>query len=720
MRRREIQKYMVTVGVAAGLIMFGAPLRASQDNESDDSTQIIHGIEVNDPFRWMENEGSEAVSKWVKDQTAQTTEFTRGREYDAMRARIFELSNFDLQFAAKVRGGRLFYLKRQQASASLELRLKENGSDRLILSSENVPDETMEETYIAGRNFGGGHWPDRVGNFVVYGYNDGLSPEGKLRIIDQRSGLHLPEEIREVGNGLLSVVWAADGSGFYYYRSRSVAVENGAGTRTRQLGLYFHRLGTSQSEDIAIIEQADGDRVLYRPYVSEDGKHLIVARREGLVAQNSYLIYSTKNLTAPVGELFTELGDLFRFLGDQGNRLFFQTSYGAPNGRVIYVDFDRPDDLVEVVAESDRSMLVGSSAGGDIIGYADGHILIGYLKDGVPEVSVFDQSGAYKYVLEIAPGKTIWGGIQSSVGSGKITIGTLSALSPAEISTVDVHTGALKREFASPVPINPDDFIIEHVFYNSKDGTRVPMYVARHRSTKLDGTNPALMYGYGLSKWVSFLFYQPHILHWMELGGVYAMPAIRGGGEYGTDWHQNGIKLNRQNAVDDFVAAGQWLVDKGYSSRTKLAANGSSASGPLAGIVAIRHNDLFAASTVDYPVTDMVRAPLFGNGALITEEYGSFDIEAEAHAILDQSAYHIAQEKGCRMPTLIMVGELDRVVLPFHGLKLAGAMQQAQSCDRPILFRMMPETGHNYGGTPDRTATNAAVQLMFLKRVLDF
>ena len=718
MKQHKIARYIVFL--AASLMMADTDAWSKVTDTHTDTKQVLHGVEVNDPFRWMEEGDAPEVVKWVESHTARTTKFTEGPAYDAIRARIFELSNYDLRLGAKARGDRLFYLKREQASALLDLWVKENGVERLILKSDKVPDQQTEEAHIAGPNFGGGHWPDRAGNFVVYGYNDGVSEEGKLRIIDRRTGLHLPDVIAEVGNGLLSVAWAADASGFYYYRSRSVPVENGVGTRTRQLGLYFHRLGTLQSKDTAIIEQADGDRVLYGPNVSAGGKHLIVSRREGLVAENTYLIYSTKDLTAPVGELFAGLGDQFRFLGDQGNRLFFQTNYNAPNGRVIYVDLDQPENLVEVVAESDRSMLVGSSVGGDIIGYADGHILIGYLNDGVPEVSVFDQMGTFKYVLDLAPGKTIWGGIQDVAGSGIITIGTLSALSPSEVSTMDVNTGIVEQQFGSPIPVNPDDFIIEHVFYNSKDGTRVPMYVARHRSTELDGNNPALMYGYGMHKWVSFLFYQPHILHWMEMGGVYAMPAIRGGGEYGTSWHQAGIKGNRQNAIDDFVAAGQWLVDNGYSSSKKLAANGSSASGPLAAIIAIRHNDLFAASTIDYPVTDMIRAPLFGNGALMTEEYGSLEVEAEARAIISQSPYHLAQEKGCRMPTLIMVGELDRVVLPFHGLKLAGAMQEAQSCDKPILFRMMPETGHNYGGTPEDNATNAAVQLMFLKRVLDF
>lgn len=718
MRQRGIRIFLPAFAVVTSFV--AATIGAYATEEPAAAEQIIFGIEVNDPYRWMEDSEADNVAKWVAEQTARTSTFTSGPGYDAVRARIFELSNFDLSFGAKVRGERLFYLKRKQTSPSLELRIKEDDTDRLILKSDDVPDENMDVTQIAGQNFGGGHWPDRAGNFIVYGYNDGVSVQGKLRIIDQRTGLHLPEVIKEVGHGMLSVAWAADASGFYYYRSRSVPVENGTGSRNRQLGLYFHRLGTDQFEDIAIIEQADGDRIIYRPYVSVDGKHLIVNRREGLVAENSYLVYSTRDLTRPIGELFTDLGDQFRFLGDQGNRLFFQTNHKAPNGRVVYVDLDQPAMLVEVVAETSRSMLVGSSAGGDIIGYADGHILIGYLKDGVPEVSVFDQSGAFKYVLDLARGKTIWGGIQGSAGDNKVTIGTLSALAPSEVNTVDVPTGIIKREFEPPIPVRPDDFIIEHVFYTSNDGTRVPMYVARHKSTKLDGNNPALMYGYGMHKWVSFLFYQPHILHWMEMGGVYAMPAIRGGGEYGAEWHQAGIKQNRQNAIDDFVAAGQWLVDNRYSGRKKLAVNGSSASGPLAAIMAIRHNDLFAASTIDYPVADMVRAPLHGNGALLTEEYGSLDIEAEAKAIISQSPYHLAQEKACRMPSLVMVGEIDRVVLPFHGLKLAAAMQEAQTCDQPILFRQMPETGHNYGSTPEAIATNAAVQLMFLKRVLDF
>lgn len=680
----------------------------------------IHGISVKDPYRWMEDHESPDVQSWAQKETAHSMQFVAGSGYEAMRRRIFELSNFDLRYAAKIRGDRLFFLKRPEGGAPVELWSKEQGKAKLLLTSDQVPDNEYKKSFIGGRNFGGTHWPDRAGDMVAYAYNDGTSQAAKVRILDTNSGLHLEEELRDVGHGWLSPVWRADGRGFFYNKTIAVPVEGETGERVRQLGLFYHELGTPQSADRAIIEQQDGDRMSYSPAVSADGRHLIVSRREGLQPKNDYLIYRATDLEAPAYRLFEGLDARFRYLGSDGNRLYFQTYFEAPNGRIIYVDLSEPAQLVELVAEVDAPMLVGSSVGGDIIGYAGGYFLVGYLRDGVSQVTVYSADGQNSYRLNVPTGHTIWGGIQGGLNDHRVSISTLSALSPAVISSVDVRTGEITREFETPVPINPDDFVIERVFYTSKDGTRVPMSVVRHKNVKLDGSNPALMYGYGMHNWVSFLFYQPHILHWLEMGGVYAMPAIRGGGEYGENWHQAGIRANRQNAMDDFVWAGRWLIENGYTSARRLAANGSSASGPLAGMVAVRHSDVFAASTVDYPVADMVRAPLFGNGALMTEEYGSLEVAAEARSIIANSPYHQAQTEACRMPTLVMVGEEDRVVLPFHGFKLAASLQASQKCDNPILFRLMPETGHNYGNTPERTAENAAVQLAFLKKVLDF
>lgn len=715
------KRMLVSLLVAAtGL---GASALSAQDDKPAQASvpeQTFHGTVVRDPYRWMEDNESEAVRTWAADQTERTTKFTAGADYDAMSSRILELSDFDLRYTAKLRGDRLFFLKRPKGGAPVELRMKHGDQVSLILSSDQVPDATIDEAFIGGRNFAGAHWPDRAGNMVAYGYNDGTSQAGRIRIIDANSGLHLEEQIDDVGHGLLTLDWGADGRGFYYTKAKSVPAEDGSGERVQPLGLYYHQLGTGHSADREIIAQPDGDRMIYTPAVSSEGQYLVVQKQSGLAKRNTYLVFETKDLSARPLELFSQLDGRFTFLGNRGDRLFFQTFYQAPNGRVVYIDLAQPETVVEVIPESEQPMLVGSSVGGDIVGYADGHILLGYLKDGVPEVSVFTTDGVHKYVLDVPTGQTIWGGIQGTANEHVISISTLSVLSPAVISRVDVRTGAIRREFETAIPIDVQDFIVERVFFESRDGTRVPMSVVRHKDTNLDGKNPALIYGYGMHSWVSFLFYQPHILHWLELGGVYAMPAIRGGGEYGEAWHQAGIRTNRQNAVDDFVYAGRWLIKNGYTRASLLAANGSSASGPLAGIVAVRYGDVFAASTVDYPVADMVRAPLFGNGALMTEEYGRLDDPEEARSIINQSPYHQAQTPACRIPTLVMVGSEDRVVLPFHGYKLAAALQETQTCDAPILFRLMPETGHNYGNTPERLAENAAVHLMFLKRVLNF
>ncbi len=720
MKRFSLLKLVCITLSTALASLLGAHAAASEEEPGVyGDTETYFGITVRDPYRWMEDFQSEEVIRWSGEQTRRTSDFVASPELEAMRERIFELSNFDLRYAAKIRGDRLFFLKRPKGGRPAELWFRQAESQLLVLSSDNVPDDTMEQSYIGGRNFGATFWPDRTGNMVAYGYNDGASRGFKIRVIETRTGLHLEDVISEVGYGLLSLVWDAEGRGFYYARAKSVPVEDESGERIQPLGVFYHLLGSSQQEDRAIVARGD-ERLVHTPYVSVSGQYLIVAEREGLKQENRYLVYNTERLQQAPVELFAGLESMFRFLGDEGNRLYFQTYHNAPNGRVIYVELNDPETLVEVVAETDRSMLVGSSVGGDIIGYADGHFLVGFLQDGVPEVAVYNSVGVFLYTLDLPEGKTIWGGVQGVANEPIVSISALSALAPSEISTVDVRSGTITKVFETPVSVKQDDFVIERVLYPSFDGTRVPMYVARHKRTSLNGNNPAFIYGYGMHGWVSFLFYQPHIVHWLEMGGVYAMPAIRGGGEYGADWHQAGIRANRQNAVDDFVAAGQWLIDKGYTNNRKLAANGSSASGPLGGIAAVRYSHVFAASTVDYPVADMVRAPLFGNGALMIEEYGSLEVEAEAKSIIHQSPYHQAQSPACRVPTLVMVGDKDKVVLPFHGLKFAAVMQDMQTCDQPILFRLMPDTGHNYGNSPEGIAENTAIQLMFLKRVLDF
>lgn len=681
----------------------------------------IHGQEVQDPYRWMEDADSEELTDWVEVQTAIAEEFIAGAEYDKIVTRIDELGRFDLGFAGKRRNERLFYLLRPKDGGPVQLHVDEGKGSRLLLRSDQIPDTDFADTYLGGRGFAPSQWPDRAGNLVAYGYSDGATPAIRYRIVDARSGKHLPDTIEEVIPAFAIVEWNATGDGFYYFRARPASVEGTSGSRTEPIGLYFHQLGTRQDEDRVIISQESHDRNIFLPRVSTDGRYLVVQKRAGLAAETSYLIYDTRDPDADPSTWFADASARFTYLGNDGTRFFFQTTMDAPNGRIVAVDLNFPGEVEEWIPESELDMLAGSNVGGDVIGYFGGHFVIGYLCDGAPEIHIFDRKGSFQRKLALPNGFTIWGGLHGTPDDTQVTAGLLNALSPSRIVTISLKDGTFREDFCAEVPFDSTDFVVKRVTYESRDGTRVPMSVVHHVDVKLDGSNPALIYGYGMHKWVSFLFYQAHIIHWMELGGVYAMPAIRGGGEYGDDWHEAGITTNRQNAVDDFVWAGKWLIAEGYTSPSLMVANGGSASGPLAGMVPLRYGEVFAVATIDYPVLDLVRGPLYGNGALMIEEYGSLDVPEESRAMIEQSAYHQAfGTPSCFVPTLVLIGENDQTVLPFHGYKYTAAMQHAQQCRNPVLLKMMRDTGHNYGLTPESIAINAGAQIAFLKKVLDF
>lgn len=698
------------VGAAAADDRYPQPRRL-------DIVETVHGIEVRDPYRWMENARSAELDAWLDRQDELIESFIDGSGYEHSRERILELSRYDLGYAARRRGDRTFYLRRGADGDDVRIRVLERGRDRDLLAAAQVPDRDGASVRIGGRGFAPTLWPNRSGSLVAYGYtSDGGS--WRWRVVDAESGRHLPDRIDEVSAAVSGPAWNATGDGFYYFRMRHRPAGNTRETISEPAGLWFHALGTDQAEDVAIIEAESGSRHLYRPHVTEDGDRLVVLRREGTARDTSALVYDTHRPEASPIELFAEKPSRSIYLGNRGATLYFQTTLDAPNGRVIAVDLTRPDEIVEIVPEPDRPMLAGSNVGGDVIGYFGGYFLLGYLDDGLADVRVFDHGGEFLRRIELPAGSSIWGSLDAVPGGTVVTMSLLNPFRPGHVVSVDLPRGETETQFAADVPVDPGRFVVRRVFYESADGTRVPMSVVHRKGLERDGRNPALVYGYGMHKWVSLLFYQAHIVHWLEQGGVYAMPAIRGGGEYGDAWHAAGIKTRRQNAVDDFVAAGRWLIEAGYTSAERLAANGSSASGALAGIVPLRHGGTFAASTVDYPIADLARAHLFGNGALLVDEYGSLDDPDEGRALIRQSPYHAIDGPQCFPATLIMVGEDDKTALPFHGYKLAAAMQHAQTCDAPVLLHRMRHTGHNYGLSAEDFAANTAVQLVFLWRAL--
>jgi prolyl oligopeptidase len=289
---------------------------------------------------------------------------------------------------------------------------------------------------------------------------------------------------------------------------------------------------------------------------------------------------------------------------------------------------------------------------------------------------------------------------------------------PSTIFRWNVVTGQTALFQRAALNFDRSRYVVKQVFYTSKDGTRIPMFLLHRRDLKLDGNAPAFLYGYGGMGWISFTWFRPDRLVWLEMGGVYAQPSLRGGGEYGADWHRAGLKQHKQTVIDDYLAAAEWLVKNKYTSASKLVANGGSLSGPLAGAAIQQRPDLFGAAVIDIPVLDLLRFDQFTGGAYWQPELGSPADPQEFQALRAYSPVHNAKPGQCYPPALVMAGELDQTAPPLHAHKFVAAMQAAQGCAQPILLKTMRGTGHSQGSTPAQIADSFTDELSFLTRAL--
>jgi prolyl oligopeptidase len=411
----------------------------------------------------------------------------------------------------------------------------------------------------------------------------------------------------------------------------------------------------------------------------------------------------------------------YTFLGNEGTRFWIYTDLEAPRGRVVAIDLTKPqrEHWTEVIPQAEETIAGGSLAGGNALGLFGDRFVIMYMKDGRPLVKVFDRQGRFQYEVDLPDGGSIWGGLSGAQNDPEVFYQFLGLTDPSTIHRLNLETGKSTIFHRSKLRFNPDDCVTTQVFYKSKDGTRVPMFVSHKKGLQPDGSHPAFMYGYGAFGWSSFLWYQPQVLVWMEMGGVYAQPSLRGGGEYGEAWHQAGMKLNKQNAIDDYIAAAEWLIANKYASPSKLVANGGSASGALAGAAVIQRPDLFNACIIDRPALDMIRFDQFTGAGHWIQEFGSSTNAEEFQALYAYSPYHNLKPGQCYPATMIMVGDRDEVTVPMHAYKFTAALQAAQGCGQPVLLKMMWGAGHNFGATTEQMIDSMADEITFLARALN-
>ncbi len=674
-----------------------------------------HGMRVKDPFRWLENMTSEETRQWANAQDELTNSFLSAAPVRlAIHKRISELWNFDLYTIPSKAGTRYFYTKTEAGKSQPVLYVQDafDSEPRLLL--DPFVRFGDKDVMLAG------YWPSPDGRQVACAVTKGQSRWWRLKVFEAGNGDEVADELvglHGLGGG---IAWAQDGKGFFYVRFEVPKEGDELKTVVEHPKIYHHRLGTNQSEDSLVYARPDKPKWLFTLQTTSDGDYLIITAREGSHKENAIYCRTSHSSQAQIKPLHDQADAAYTFLGNDGSRFWFYTDREAPRGRIVAIDITKPqpEHWVEVIPQAEETIAAGSQVGGNALGLFGERLVIMYMKDGCPLVKLFDLQGRYQYSVNIPSGGSIWGGFSGTQDDHEVFYQFLGLSDPSSIHRLDLETGKTSIYRRSQLGFHPDDFVTAQVFYRSKDGTRVPMFIAHKRGVQPDGNNAAFMYGYGAFGWSSFLWFQPHLVVWMEMGGVYAQPGIRGGGEYGEAWHEAGMKLNKQNAIDDYLAAAEWLIANKYASPSKLVANGGSASGALVGAAMLQRPDLFGASIIDRPALDMIRFDKFTGATHWIQEFGSTSNMDEFEALYAYSPYHNIQQGQCYPPTLIMVGDRDEVTVPMHAYKFTAALQATQGCRHAFLLKMMWGAGHNFGATPEQVIDSRTDELAFLVRVL--
>jgi len=667
-----------------------------------DVVDTYFGEAVEDPYRWLEDPDASETRSWITAQNALTRSVIDGvPDRQAIRDRLQELWDFEKYSAPSKRAGKYFWSYNSGLSNQSTFYVGDgpDGEGRALLDPNTLSEDgtvSLAETSVS---------PD--GRFFAYATSDGGSDWQTWRVRDVETG--------EDGADLLEWVkfsgawWAPDSSGFYY--ARFPAPEGGAELEDVNLNqaLYFHELGQPQSEDTLVYSNPDEPEWGYDAEVTEDGQWLIIEIGQGTEEKNRVYVQSLNG--GPPIRLFDAFDAYYHFIGNDGGRLWFRTDRDAPRGRVVVADLAEHGAITEVIPESEATLRRASFVGG--------HLVAAYLEDAKSAVKVYTPAG--EHVRDV-----VLPGIGTARGFGgrqddPETFFTFSSFtSPAEIWRYDVASGEASKLRSAAVAFDPSLYVTEQVFYESADGTRVPMFVSRRADVALDGTAPTLLYGYGGFNIPITPSFKVDRLVWMEAGGIYAVANLRGGGEYGADWHEAGTKLNKQNVFDDFIAAAEHLVAEGYTRPDRLAIEGRSNGGLLAGATLLQRPDLFGAALPGVGVLDMLRYHKFTIGWAWASDYGtSEESEAMFKYLRAYSPVHNAVPADYPA-TLITTGDHDDRVVPAHSFKFAAALQHAQSGPDPVLIRVETRAGHGAGTPTSMRLDELADRHAFLNYALGY
>jgi prolyl oligopeptidase len=670
-----------------------------------DQVDVLHGVQIVDPYRWLEDINSEQTQAWIQAENQVTFEYLdRIPVRERIRQRITELWDYEKYDVPFKRGERYFFTRNDGLQNQSVLYWMESleAEPKVLLD----PNQLSEDGTVALT----GYAVSEDGKLLAYGLSSSGSDWQEWQVREVDSGRDLEDHLEWVKFSGAS--WTHDGAGFFY--SRYDEPEEGMeykGANYYQK-LYYHRVGTPQSEDELVYERPDQKEWGFGGQVSEDDRYLIISVSKGTHRENGVFYQGLQAERKEVVELLNEFDASYTFVSNDGPIFYFMTDLDAPMSRVIAVDVTQPErsNWKQVVPESPDAL--------EGISLMSGKFIASYLHDAHSRVKVVDKTGKVVREVELPGIGTVTGfrGRQKDRETFYLFTGFTT---PGTVYRYDVETGQ-STVFREPeVDFDADAYVTEQVFFESKDGTRVPMFISHKKGLRRDGNTPTFLYGYGgFNVSLTPAFWVENLV-WMEMGGIYAQPNLRGGGEYGKAWHEAGMKLNKQNVFDDFIAAAEWLIENEYTTTPRLAIGGASNGGLLVGACLIQRPDLFGACLADVGVLDMLRFHKFTIGWAWTSDYGSPEEPDEFQALLAYSPYHNVKPGTTYPATLITTSDHDDRVFPAHSFKFAAALQAAQAEAAPVLIRIETKAGHGLGKPTSKIIEELADCWSFLTRALE-
>lgn len=671
-------------------------------------TEVFHGIQIADPYRWLEDIGSEATQKWMKQQDQHLNSFITDADHlKQIKQRIAALDQTGINYGVPQKGGDYYFYNtwpKEIPHAHLHQQKGLDGKASLLVDFNQL----LTDANLTYNGFS----VSPSGRYLAFLINRDQSTWGQLWLYDVEGKKLLKRKISGINSP--NIAWLANESGFYYIRYGSPAelAQNQLNT-----SIHFHTLGEKDQADQLIFRQENNPTAMYAVAMDQERKQVIVQVYQGRSDQNDVYIIAQPSPTA-IRPLAQNSQVAMNYVGSQGDTYYFYSNQAAPNGKVIAIDSRNPAQQQTIIEEDSYVLAGGSSAGGNGMNFIGNTFVLLYREGTQQEIRLHDSKGKH---LKSIPLETGWigSGLQGVSDGEEAWFSLNTFLDPSTVFRLEVNSGQVQEFFPRQLPLQKTDYVTENTYYLSDDGAKVPIYIVHKKGLKKDGSNPVYMYAYGFAGWVAVPWYQPHMLTWLDMGGIYVLPGIRGGGEFGEAWKAAGIRTNRQQAINDYLAAAEYLIDEGYSQAGKVVANGWSASGSLAAAAVLQRPELFGAAMIGIPSLDLLRYTQYTPFKGWTRGFGSPDVKEEFLSLYKWSPYHNIKAHSNYPPMMITAGEKDQTTPPQHAYKFVAAMQHHQQlAEAPTLLKIVWGGGHGFGVTNEQRQMTYAQELYFLSKVL--